>query len=122
VWGEVPDVRPWLAGADIALVPLEIARGVQNKVLEAMAMNLPVVLTGGAATGIGAQHGEHFLVADEDQGLVDAIAALAADPAMAGRLGQQARRFVVNQLGWAATLAPLAGLLAPVAGGQRHAA
>lgn len=122
VWGEVPDVRPWLAGSDIALVPLEIARGVQNKVLEAMAMTLPVVLTGGAATGIGAQHGEHFLVADEDQGLVDAIAALAADPAMAERLGQQARRFVVDQLSWAATLAPLAGLLAPVAGGQRHAA
>lgn len=122
IWGEVPDVRPWLAGADIALVPLEIARGVQNKVLEAMAMALPVVLTSGAATGIGARPGEHFMVADEDAALADAIAALAGNRAEMARLGQQARRFVVDRLGWPAMLAPLAGLLAPDGGTRRHAA
>ncbi len=122
VWGEVPDVKPWLAGADIALVPLEIARGVQNKVLEAMAMALPVVLTGGAATGIGAKHGEHFMVAEDDAALADAAVALAQDRANAERLGRQARRFVVEELGWAATLGPLAGMLFPDRGAQRHAA
>lgn len=122
VWGEVPDVRPWLAGADIALVPLEIARGVQNKVLEAMAMALPVVLTSGTATGIGAQNGEHLIVADADETLAGAVVSLAEDPATADRLGRSARRFVVDQLSWAATLAPLAGLLAQAEGAQRHAA
>ena len=122
VWGEVSDVRPWLAAADMALVPLEIARGVQNKVLEAMAMSLPVVLSSGAATGIGARHGEHFIVADEDAALADAVVSLAGDPSQLARLGEQARRFVVDQLSWAATLAPLADLLIPPAGAQRHAA
>ncbi len=122
VWGEVSDVRPWLAAADMALVPLEIARGVQNKVLEAMAMSLPVVLSSGAATGIGARHGEHFIVADEDAALADAVVSLAGDPPQLARLGEQARRFVVDQLSWAATLAPLADLLIPPAGAQRHAA
>src|SRR4029079_10220135 len=51
VWGEVPDVKPFLAGADLVLAPLTIARGVQNKVLEAMAMALPVVLTPATAAG-----------------------------------------------------------------------
>src|SRR5690606_28102921 len=62
VWGEVPDVRPFLAGADVVLAPLAIARGVQNKVLEAMAMARPVVLTPEAATGIAAEDGVHFAV------------------------------------------------------------
>lgn len=122
VWGEVPDVKRWLAGADIALVPLEIARGVQNKVLEAMAMAMPVVLSSGAATGIGARLGEHFLVADDDAGLAEAVVALAGDSTMASCLGAQARRFVVEQLSWQATLAPLGTLLASAGGVQRHAA
>ncbi|HCY01758.1 MAG TPA: glycosyl transferase family 1, partial [Erythrobacter sp.] len=57
VWGEVPDVRPFLKSADLVVAPLLIARGVQNKVLEAMAMARPVVLTPGAATGIEARDG-----------------------------------------------------------------
>ncbi|MCH7475613.1 MAG: glycosyltransferase, partial [Gemmatimonadetes bacterium] len=66
VWGRVPDMREWLKAADIALVPLEIGRGVQNKVLEAMAMELPVVLTPEAATGIDARDGREFAVRETD--------------------------------------------------------
>lgn len=123
VWGEVPDIRTWLAVADIALVPLEIARGVQNKVLEAMAMALPVVLTPGAATGIGAQDGEHLCVAESDDAMVGAIMTLAASPQSAQDLGRRARRFVTENLGWSATLAPLADLLGlPGRAAARHAA
>lgn len=123
VWGEVADIRTWLAGADMALVPLEIARGVQNKVLEAMAMELPVVLSQGAATGIAARDGEHLAVAEADADLVARVLALAADRPVAKAMGQAARRFVVETLSWEASLAPLAGLLRDGARKEaRHAA
>ena len=66
VWGEVPDVRPFLAGADLVVAPLSIARGVQNKVLEAMAMARPVLLTPEAATGIEGSDGRDYAVAASD--------------------------------------------------------
>lgn len=118
VWGGVEDIRCWLAAADLALVPLEIARGVQNKVLEAMAMTLPCVLSNGAATGIGAANGEHYLAGKDDAALVDACLALLEDPAAARRMGRAARGHVVDHLSWPATLAPLAAMLglSPAAG------
>ncbi|MCT2558748.1 TIGR03087 family PEP-CTERM/XrtA system glycosyltransferase [Tsuneonella sp. YG55] len=121
VWGEVPDVRPFLAAADAALVPLAIARGVQNKVLEAMAMARPVVLTGEAATGIGGVEGRHYAIAGDDRGLARAVLALLADGEGARAMGSAARRFVVEEKSWEAALAPLAGLLA-TAGAARDAA
>ncbi len=123
VWGEVPDIRTWLRGADLALVPLEIARGVQNKVLEAMAMELPVVLTPGAATGIGANDGEHLLVAASDAELVQRVIDLAENLDQARSLGRAARGYVSSTLSWPASLAPLEGLLFGGELGQsRHAA
>ncbi len=111
VWGGVADMRCWLAGADLALVPLEIARGVQNKVLEAMAMALPVVMTRAAATGIGGVEGRHCLSGDTDAALIDHCCDLLADPARTQTMGQAARSYVVDSLSWPATLAPLAGML-----------
>lgn len=122
VWGEVDDIRTWLAGADLALVPLELARGVQNKVLEAMAMGLPVVLTPSAATGIGASHDQHLMIADDDTALAKTVLDLIGDAALAETIGQQARRFVIEQLSWPATLAPLAAMLGQGEGAVRHAA
>lgn len=111
VWGEVPDMRAWLAGSELALVPLEIARGVQNKVLEAMAMGLPAVLSPGAATGIAAEDGVHFSIARTDIECVDKVAALLDDPAAARTMGHAARRFVAERMSWPAALAPLDSLL-----------
>jgi polysaccharide biosynthesis protein PslH len=122
VWGEVPDIRTWLAAADLALVPLEIARGVQNKVLEAMAMRLPVVLSPGAATGIGAEDQTHFAIGGSDADLIEQILKLLADPTAAANLGQKARQFVINTLSWTATLAPLGELLSGAGEHRRHAA
>lgn len=122
VWGAVEDIRCWLAGADIALLPLEIARGIQNKVLEAMAMRLPVVLSSGAATGIPAQDGREFLVSDNDAELAEAVVRLSGDASLSASLGANARRFVVEQMSWAATLAPLPALLGRDCTGARHAA
>lgn len=122
VWGRVDDIRPWLAAATHALIPLEIARGVQNKVLEAMAMALPVVVSGEAATGIAAHDGEHFAVADSDRELAWMMLALLADPDRARRMGRAARGFVVDNVSWEAALAPLAGMVAGQGGPARHAA
>jgi len=111
VWGEVPDVRPFLAAADVVLGPLEIARGVQNKVLEAMAMALPVVLTPAAAAGIPGTDGIHFAIAETDEALAERALALLSDELAALTLGQAARRFVVEEMSWSAMLAPLPGFL-----------
>ncbi|MCJ2181667.1 TIGR03087 family PEP-CTERM/XrtA system glycosyltransferase [Novosphingobium sp. 1949] len=107
VWGRVADVRPFLAAADMALVPLSIARGVQNKVLEAMAMGLPVVLSRGAATGIAASDGRHWRIAGSDAALAEAVIALASAPAQARAMGDAARQWIVANASWSAALAGL---------------
>lgn len=123
IWGAVPDVRPFIAAADAVLAPLLIARGVQNKVLEAMAMARPVVLTPDAATGIAAEDGEHWLVSPPDPEVMAAhIADLLANPAAAARIGAAARDFVLHRHGWDAMLAPLGGLVGRRGEGRRHAA
>jgi sugar transferase (PEP-CTERM/EpsH1 system associated) len=111
VTGAVDDVRSWLVAADVVVAPLQIARGVQNKVLEAMAMAKPIVVSPAAAQGIDAQDGEHFIVADSAGAQADAVAALIADPPRAAELGQAARARVEARYAWGATLAPLVALL-----------
>jgi len=123
VWGAVPDVRPFLAAADTVLAPLLIARGVQNKVLEAMAMARPVLLTPEAATGIAAEDGAHWLVSPpESEAMATRIASLLADDQAAARMGERARAFVLAHHDWEAMLSPLTRLIGRQETGQRHAA
>ena len=119
VWGEVPDVRPFLRAADAVVAPLAIARGVQNKVLEAMAMARPVVLTPEAATGIAARDGEHFaVVARDPQRSAAKLVELTQDRQAAAAMGQAARRHVVDHASWPAVLAPLPDLVQGPAHGE----
>ncbi len=111
VTGAVPDVRPWLAAADCVVVPLQIARGVQNKVLEAMAMARPIVLTRAAATGICGADGVHFAVADGVAALASRVLALLDDRATARAMGAAARALVCEQAGWDQVLAPLPAMM-----------
>ncbi len=111
VTGAVPDVRSWLAAADVVAAPLRLARGVQNKVLEAMAMAKPVVASPAAATGIDAEPGRDLLVAESPEEQGRAIAALLADPAQMRAVGEAARRRVEQAYRWETCLAPLAGLV-----------
>lgn len=113
VWGEVPDVKPFLAAADLVVAPLAIARGVQNKVLEAMAMARPVVLSAEAATGIDAVDGVHFSVGKDDPALIARTLELLGDQRAAEQMGTAAREFVVTRQGWGAMLEPLKGLMQP---------
>ncbi|MEM9421970.1 MAG: TIGR03087 family PEP-CTERM/XrtA system glycosyltransferase [Pseudomonadota bacterium] len=111
VTGKVPDVRPYLAAARLAVAPLRIARGVQNKVLEAMAMGTPVVASIGANTGMGAIPDEHLLVGDTPEEMVQAIHRILEGPDFALRLGAAASRFVRANYQWEDTLARFANNL-----------
>jgi sugar transferase (PEP-CTERM/EpsH1 system associated) len=122
IWGRVDDIRPWLKAADLALIPLEIARGVQNKVLEAMAMALPVVASTGAATGIDAVDSVQFAVADSDEALAHAVIALLSDRNAAHAMGAAARRFVIENASWHSALKELPALLEPTRTPARDAA
>lgn len=107
VTGTVPDVRPFLQHAAVVVAPLRLARGVQNKVLEAMAMGRPVVAATQCVGALDVQAGVHLLAASEVQGYVDAVLALLADPGRAVSIGRAARERVLDRYGWAARLAPL---------------
>ncbi|HYD36200.1 MAG TPA: glycosyltransferase [Allosphingosinicella sp.] len=111
VTGAVPDVRSWLASADVVAAPLRIARGIQNKVLEAMAMARPVVASPAAFEGIEAEPGRHLIVADGARAQAEAIATLLADPERARAIGAAARARMVEAYRWEARLAPLAGMI-----------
>jgi sugar transferase (PEP-CTERM/EpsH1 system associated) len=105
VTGTVPDVRPYLAHAAVAVAPLQIARGIQNKVLEAMAMARPVVATMGAFAGVRAEPGRDLLVADAPDAFAAAVTAV-LDGAHPG-LGARGRAAMLAGHDWRATLAPL---------------
>jgi polysaccharide biosynthesis protein PslH len=107
ITGAVPDTRDWIARADVVVAPLKLARGIQNKVLEAMAMAKPVVASTPAAEGIDAAPGTELLIADSPREQADAILTLFANPAKAKALAQAARARMEARYGWDATLADL---------------
>jgi sugar transferase (PEP-CTERM/EpsH1 system associated) len=114
VTGAVADVRTWLAAADVVAAPLLTARGVQNKVLEAMAMGRPVVATPAAFEGIEARPGADLVVADGAEAMASAISGLLADPLRAEALGRAARLRMEQAYRWEARLADLDALVLPV--------
>jgi sugar transferase (PEP-CTERM/EpsH1 system associated) len=101
VTGAVPDVRPYLARATIAVAPFRIARGVQNKILEAMAAGLPVVGTSQAFEGIAATDEDGIRIADEPQRFAtDLIALLTGNDTLRQHCALQARRYVEAHHQW----------------------
>lgn len=113
VSGEVADVRGWLAAAAVVVAPLKLARGIQNKVLEGMAMARPVVASAAAAEGI--DHGGTIRVGSTVGEIAEAVNELLSDPRKAAELGASARRQVQERYSWEARLAPLDEVL-----GLRH--
>jgi glycosyltransferase involved in cell wall biosynthesis len=109
VTGEVSDVRPWLDAAACVVAPLKIARGIQNKVLEAMAMARPVVASGPAAEGI--DHDGTILSGDTVAEVSDAVNGLLSDARGAAAMGHKARERVQARYGWNARLALLDALI-----------
>lgn len=109
VTGEVSDTRLWLARASVCVAPLDLARGIQNKLLEAMATARPVVASVAAAEGI--DHGGTIAVAGDDRDFADRVIAALNGPVD----NPAARARVLARYDWTARLAPLDRLLGDIA-------
>lgn len=112
VTGAVPDVRPHYREADAVVAPLRIGRGIQNKVLEGMAMAKPVIATPEAIDGIAAEDGCHVLVARTAQEIAEAVTNVLRGRAPAN-LGPNARARVIEKHNWASHLKKLDELILP---------
>ncbi|MFH1154546.1 MAG: TIGR03087 family PEP-CTERM/XrtA system glycosyltransferase [Pseudomonadota bacterium] len=111
VTGFVKDIRTCYQEADIAVIPLRIARGVQNKILEGMAMAKPVVATPCAADGIDAKVGIHLLVSDSPQKFADTISRLLSSEHSRKNIATQALNHVRHRYAWSKCLSGFLGLL-----------
>lgn len=107
VTGTVADVRPYLQHAAAVVAPLRLARGIQNKVLEAMAMARPVVAAGSCVKAIAPAALPGLQPADDAASYVERLTAWLADPAAADAAGRSARDFVLGAYSWEAHLAGL---------------
>lgn len=104
--GGVPDVRPHLASAAVVVVPMRLSRGLQNKVLEALAMAKATVVAPPALAALKAEHGRHLLRATTPAEWTDAVVGLFDDPARRERLGRDGRAFVEENHCWDRCLEP----------------
>jgi len=111
VIGSVDDVRPYIERSDAVIAPLRIARGIQNKVLEAMAMSKPLIVTSHVAKGIDAIADEHLLVADGTIDWVNELRRLHGNPEIRAKLSKAARDLVVEKYTWRSRLQTLNTLL-----------
>jgi sugar transferase (PEP-CTERM/EpsH1 system associated) len=107
VTGRVPDVRPYYARAAVCVAPLRIGRGVQNKVLQAMAMGLPVVASTIAQRGLEAEPGRHLHVEDDPERFAAAVVTLLQARKAQRTMGQLARAFVETHHAWDSACARL---------------
>jgi len=121
VTGTVPDPADWTARAAVCVAPIRAAAGLQNKLLEYMAMGRPVVATTAANEGIGAVPGRDLVIADSAEAFALAVTGLLAEPARAEALGASGRAFVTASWTWEAHFynleaAFLAAMRRPAAG------
>jgi sugar transferase (PEP-CTERM/EpsH1 system associated) len=101
VTGTVPDVRPYLAQATVAVAPFRLARGLQNKVLESMAMGVPVVGTTEAFKGIAATEQDGIRIADDARSFAHCVTTvLQADAASRRQAARQVRDYVERHHRW----------------------
>ena len=110
VTGRVPDVRPYLKHARVVVAPLRVARGIQNKVLEAMAMARPVVVSAAAAGALSAVPATEFEVVEGAPGFIEKTIAL-MDPERGSSMGRAARQRVLSDYDWTTNLMPFVSLL-----------
>jgi glycosyltransferase involved in cell wall biosynthesis len=96
----VPDVRPYLAQATIAVCPVLYSAGIQNKVLEAMAMDIPVVATPQSCAALEVTNGENILMAEEPEEFAQRVLELLDDEGLRERIGSNGRRYVEEQHDW----------------------
>ena len=108
VTGEVASIPDAVRDARVGVCPVRIGAGVQNKVLEYMALGLPTVCSPVGHEGIQAVAGEELLVAADPAAFAAQLRRLSDDPALYQHLAERGRRFVETRHGWDAALEPIA--------------
>src|SRR5262249_36193708 len=111
VIGTVPDVRPYVHRAAIAIAPLRLARGLQNKVLEALAMGKATIASAPALAALRVEPGRHLLTASTAGEWQAAVLRLLDDDGLKQQLGAAGRHYVEEHHSWERCLQPLVGLL-----------
>jgi hypothetical protein len=111
VTGSVPDVRPYVLRSCAMVATLNIARGTQNKILEAMAMGVPVVTSPAGAGGVDAENGAHFLVADSPAAAAECVLRLIGDANERARLAKAGRERMLSHHDWTASMRRLDGIV-----------
>jgi glycosyltransferase involved in cell wall biosynthesis len=101
VTGEVEDIRPYVEQMGVVVMPFRLGAGIKNKVLEAFAMERPVVSTDRGIEAIDAEPGKHLLVANEPTRFAEAVLFLLGNKALRKSIGEDARKFVLDKYGWA---------------------
>ena len=121
VAGSVPDVRPYFERAAVYVAPLRLGRGVQNKILEAMAMRVPVVASPVAVAGLDLVADRHVLIADSPPAFAAAVLRLLGDAELGCRLADAAYRLIEERYGWETNLKLLDDCLTLPRAGQEAA-
>lgn len=116
ITGTVDDVRPYVEGAAVYVVPLRIGGGSRLKILEALAMGRAVVSTTVGAEGLDVVAGRHVILADDPRAFAESVLQLLDDPKRCLELAIEGRRLVERQYGWDALADKLAGFIDDVAG------
>lgn len=119
VHGSVPDVIPHVDRAAVVVAPIRLGGSMRMKVLEALAAGKALVATPRAAEGVEARAGEHLLVADDEDGIVEAVVELLLDEPRRRRLAESARRWAETHLGWDEGVAAFEQLYASLAEARR---
>ena len=122
VTGRVPDLREYMNKATLAIAPLRIGAGLQNKVLEGMSMQLPMVITSVANEGIKAVDGKNILIADEPSAFAEQVVRLLRDAEAQEQLGNAARRFIVEKWSWEKHFSDLESMYSDLIGSELHPA
>jgi sugar transferase (PEP-CTERM/EpsH1 system associated) len=122
VTGSVPDVRPYIRSSALMVAPLAIARGTQNKILEAMGMGVPVVTSSAAAGGVDAEAERHFLVADSAADIAAAVLRIVEQPELRARLATDGRARMLSHHAWPRSMQRLDGIIDRCLAARRSAA
>jgi glycosyltransferase involved in cell wall biosynthesis len=117
VTGSVPDVRPYLERATLFIVPLRLGGGTRLKIVEAMAMGVPVISTSVGAEGLDVQPGKNILIADDAESFTESILRLLSDQDLRMQI-VQGGRLLANRYDWKDLMSPFADFAAKVARGR----
>jgi polysaccharide biosynthesis protein PslH len=112
VTGSVPDVRPYVQRCAVNVAPLKIARGTQNKILESLAMGVPVVTTERAASGVDAVPGEHFVAASSREEFAESVVRLLSDRTVRHRFSEAGRARMASHHNWRRSMEMLDRIIA----------